>query len=128
MRQSPWHCEEVGSNSLRAVLEAQVSRQPCGFIGYAIVAWAMTQAPIAAVATLRETSVVFVTLIGVTLLGEPHRATLARLARHPFGLDDQERKADLFERWLVGGRRRERAARGGVMEASAPHLLQAAFG
>jgi drug/metabolite transporter (DMT)-like permease len=37
----------------------------------------MTQAPIAAVATLRETSVVFATLIGVTLLGEPHRAQRA---------------------------------------------------
>jgi drug/metabolite transporter (DMT)-like permease len=37
----------------------------------------MTQAPIAAVATLRKTLVVFATLIGVTLLGEPHRAQRA---------------------------------------------------
>ena len=41
------------------------------FVGYAIVVWAMTQAPIAAVAALRETSVVFAALIGVVLLGEP---------------------------------------------------------
>ena len=47
------------------------------FIGYAIVVWAMTQAPIAAVAALRETSVVFAALIGVTLLGEPFRAQRA---------------------------------------------------
>ena len=47
------------------------------FIGCAIVVWAMTQAPIAAVATLRKTLVVFATLIGVTLLGEPHRAQRA---------------------------------------------------
>ena len=44
------------------------------FVGYATVIWAMTQAPIAAVAALRETSVVFAALIGVTLLGEQIRA------------------------------------------------------
>jgi drug/metabolite transporter (DMT)-like permease len=43
------------------------------FVGYAIVIWAMTQAPIAAIAALRETSVVFAALIGVALLGEPFR-------------------------------------------------------
>ena len=46
------------------------------FIGYVIVVWEMTQAPVAAVA-LRETSVVFATLIGVALLGEPSRAQRA---------------------------------------------------
>ena len=45
----------------------------------------MTQAPIAAVAALRETSVVFAALIGVILLGEPFQpqravATLVILA------------------------------------------------
>jgi hypothetical protein len=35
------------------------------FVGYAVVIWAMTQAPIAAVAALRETSVVFA-VIGVS--------------------------------------------------------------
>jgi drug/metabolite transporter (DMT)-like permease len=44
------------------------------FFGYAIVIWAMTQAPIAAVAALRETSVVFAAIIGIVALGEPfHR-------------------------------------------------------
>jgi drug/metabolite transporter (DMT)-like permease len=41
------------------------------FLGYAIVIWAMTHAPIAAVAALRETSVVFAAIIGVVALGEP---------------------------------------------------------
>jgi drug/metabolite transporter (DMT)-like permease len=50
------------------------------FIGYVVVIWAMTQAPIAAVAALRETSVVFATLIGVTLLGEPFQAQRAAAA------------------------------------------------
>ena len=44
------------------------------FIGYAMVVWAMTRAPIATVAALRETSVVFAALIGVALLGEPLHA------------------------------------------------------
>jgi drug/metabolite transporter (DMT)-like permease len=44
------------------------------FFGYAIVIWAMTRAPIAAVAALRETSVVFAAIIGIVALGEPfHR-------------------------------------------------------
>ncbi len=44
------------------------------FVGYAIVVWAMTRAPIASVAALRETSVVFAAIIGVVVLGEPfHR-------------------------------------------------------
>jgi drug/metabolite transporter (DMT)-like permease len=47
------------------------------FVGYAVVIWAMTKAPIAAVAALRETSVVFAALIGVALLGEPFRAQRA---------------------------------------------------
>lgn len=38
---------------------------------YVIVAWAMTKAPIALVAALRETGVLFAALIGVALLGEP---------------------------------------------------------
>jgi uncharacterized membrane protein len=41
------------------------------------VVWAMTQAPIAAVAALRETSVVFAALIGVVLLGEPFQTQRA---------------------------------------------------
>ena len=47
------------------------------FIGYAIVVWAMTRAPIASVAALRETSVVFATIIGVVALREPFHAQRA---------------------------------------------------
>lgn len=38
---------------------------------YGIVLWAMTQAPIAAVAALRETSVIFAALLGSVFLKEP---------------------------------------------------------
>ena len=47
------------------------------FFGYAIVIWAMTRAPIATVAALRETSVVFAAIIGVVALGEPFHAQRA---------------------------------------------------
>jgi len=50
------------------------------FIGYAIVVWAMTRAPIAAVAALRETSVVFASIIGVVALREPFHAPRAMAA------------------------------------------------
>lgn len=40
------------------------------FVAYATVVWAFTQAPIALVAALRETSIVFVLLIGVFFLKE----------------------------------------------------------
>ncbi len=43
------------------------------FAAYAMVVWAMTQAPIATVAALRESSVAFAALIGVVFLGEPFR-------------------------------------------------------
>lgn len=41
--------------------------------GYGIAIWAMTVAPIALVASLRETGVLFAALIGVVFLGEPLR-------------------------------------------------------
>lgn len=41
---------------------------------YAIVLWAMTRAPVAAVAALRETSVIFAALMGAWLLKEGHIA------------------------------------------------------
>lgn len=48
---------------------------------YAIALWAMTRAPIAAVAALRETSVIFAALLGTWLLKEPFgRARLAGAA------------------------------------------------
>ncbi len=40
------------------------------YFGYAIIVYAMTEAPIALVAALRETSVLFATLIGVFAFGE----------------------------------------------------------
>ena len=39
-------------------------------VTYGIILWAMTRAPIAAVAALRETSVIFAALIGAVILGE----------------------------------------------------------
>ncbi|MCB1547485.1 MAG: EamA family transporter [Hyphomicrobiaceae bacterium] len=46
-------------------------------LSYGAALWAMTHAPIGAVAALRETSVLFATMIGVVFLGE--RLGLARL-------------------------------------------------
>jgi drug/metabolite transporter (DMT)-like permease len=40
-------------------------------VNYAIVIWAMTEAPLALVSALREVSVLFAALIGARLLGEP---------------------------------------------------------
>ncbi|MEI8326180.1 MAG: EamA family transporter, partial [Betaproteobacteria bacterium] len=43
----------------------------CGSLGsYGIALWAMTQAPVATVAALRETSVLFAVLLGTWLLQE----------------------------------------------------------
>ena len=40
------------------------------FVAYALVIWSFTQAPIALVTALRETSIVFAMLIGVLVLKE----------------------------------------------------------
>ena len=48
------------------------------FLAYVIVVWAFTQAPIALVTALRETSVIFALVIGVTVLGE--RLSLVKVA------------------------------------------------
>jgi drug/metabolite transporter (DMT)-like permease len=46
----------------------------CASLGaYGIALWAMTRAPVASVAALRETSVLFAALIGVVLLKERFR-------------------------------------------------------
>ena len=50
----------------------------CSVAAYGIVLWAMTRAPVAAVAALRETSVLFAAIIGTLLLKEGFGA--ARLA------------------------------------------------
>jgi drug/metabolite transporter (DMT)-like permease len=52
-------------NWRRAVVAGALS-----FVGYGLVLWAMTIAPIAAVSAFRETSVVFAALIGVMAFGE----------------------------------------------------------
>ena len=64
---------------------ALIERRQHGLIGgalsagaYAISVWAMTKAPVALVASLRETSVLFATLIGARLLKE--RLTARRWA------------------------------------------------
>jgi drug/metabolite transporter (DMT)-like permease len=67
---------------------AELARDPlssafaglAAFGGYAIVVWAMTRAPIGAVAALRECSVVFAAIIGVAFLGEPFRGARAGAA------------------------------------------------
>ena len=43
----------------------------CLISAYGIVLWAMTQAPVAAVAALRETSVIFAAVLGTIFLKEP---------------------------------------------------------
>ena len=50
----------------------------CSLAAYGIVLWAMTQAPVAAVAALRETSVLFAALMGSLWLKE--KFGLPRLA------------------------------------------------
>jgi drug/metabolite transporter (DMT)-like permease len=49
-----------------------------GLVAYALVLWAFQHAPVAVVAALRETSVLFATVIGSRMLGEPFGG--ARLA------------------------------------------------
>jgi len=49
----------------------------CAVLAYAIALWAMTQAPVALVAVLRETSVVFAAALGAMFLGEPFSARRA---------------------------------------------------
>jgi len=51
---------------------------PASFAAYALVVWAFTQAPIALVTALRETSIIAALLIGVFFLKE--RLDLAKVA------------------------------------------------
>ena len=55
-------------------LEARARRRRLAVISYSIAIWAMTVAPIAIVAALRETSVLFGAVIAVVFLYEPLRA------------------------------------------------------
>jgi drug/metabolite transporter (DMT)-like permease len=55
---------------LRAAARTGLLGGACSFAAYGIVLWAMTRAPIAAVAALRETSVLFAALMGSLWLKE----------------------------------------------------------
>jgi phosphonate utilization associated putative membrane protein len=66
-----------GPQGRRAIVAYARKRWPLAALGgsasigsYAIALWAMTRAPVASVAALRETSVLFASLIGVLLLKE----------------------------------------------------------
>lgn len=57
--------------SSRKVIASGLIGGTASFIAYGLVIWAFTQAPIALVTALRETSIVFAMLIGVSILKEP---------------------------------------------------------
>jgi phosphonate utilization associated putative membrane protein len=66
--------------ALRPTVDYMHRRWPIALLGscaslgaYGIALWAMTRAPVASVAALRETSVLFAALIGVLMLGERFR-------------------------------------------------------
>jgi len=62
-----------GRGVVRAVLPEWKSGLGAGLlsaVAYAIAMWAMTKAPIAAVAALRETSILFAMLLSVMMIGE----------------------------------------------------------
>ena len=61
---------------LRGQLPAGIVGGACSLGSYAIAVWAMTRAPVAAVAAIRETSIVFGMALGVLVLHE--RVTLVR--------------------------------------------------
>jgi drug/metabolite transporter (DMT)-like permease len=65
------------SGALRAAPMQSLAGGGASFAAFAMVVWAFTQAPIAQVSALRETSIVFALLIGVFALGE--RLDLAKL-------------------------------------------------
>jgi drug/metabolite transporter (DMT)-like permease len=55
---------------LRRQLPAGIVGGACSLASYAIALWAMTRAPVAAVAAIRETSIVFGVALGVLVLHE----------------------------------------------------------
>ena len=71
----------LGPGTLGAHLRAQAPLSLGGgvasMLAYALVLWAMTRAPIATVAALRETSVLIAAWLGVWLFGEPQTARVA---------------------------------------------------
>jgi drug/metabolite transporter (DMT)-like permease len=63
----------------RQIVPGLLAGSVCG-LGYAIVLWAYSQGTLAAIAALRETSVIFAALIGTALFGEPFGARRALAA------------------------------------------------
>ena len=68
----------AGTEGRRRIVAYARTRWPLATLGgaasigsYAIALWAMTRAPVASVAALRETSVLFAALLGTVLLREP---------------------------------------------------------
>ena len=66
-----WQRRETLQTSLAANWKRGALGGAFGFIGYALVLWAMATNPIALVSALRETSVIIAALIGTKILGEP---------------------------------------------------------
>jgi len=58
-------------DSLRATWRRGLFGGFCNVFGYGLVLWATTQAPVGAVAALRETSVIFAAVLGAVVLREP---------------------------------------------------------
>lgn len=71
-----WRRGPAFIDHLRARWHIGLAAGGCSALAYGIAVWAMTQAPVGAVAALRETSVIFALLLGALLLGE--RLTLQR--------------------------------------------------
>ena len=57
--------DHVKNNYLKGIFAGSIS-----FLGYSLILWAMTKAPIPYVAALRETSIIFVGIIGYLFLSE----------------------------------------------------------
>jgi drug/metabolite transporter (DMT)-like permease len=65
---------EAGMQQLRTPWQTGLGGGLCAWASYAIALWAMTRAPVALVAALRETSVIFGTVLAGAVLGERFEA------------------------------------------------------
>ena len=74
----PWlmFCVYRTRGALRPVVPVGLAGGACSVASYSLALWAMTRAPVAAVAAARETSIVFATVLGAVVLHE--RVTRAR--------------------------------------------------
>lgn len=69
-----WRRGRVLAQHLRREWPRSLASGALSIVVYLIALWAMTQAPVAAIAALRETSVIFAALIGAVWLKEPFGA------------------------------------------------------